>query len=402
MAGRVPIKNPYRPGAANTPLFLAGRESQERILRAILRGAPEIPANYRITGLRGVGKTVLLKHFEEVTKRELNWAVGRLQLEPRHNREDAIVGVLHDLLLDVQAQVSRTESFRQKTEAVISGARSLATMTFEDVTVSLGGSANSKESNLAADLLETARIAVKSGRAGLVLMLDEAQVLVDDKDRDGQHPLSLLIAAVNTLQEQQVPIALVLCGLPTLIANLLKARTYSERMFRGEEVGRLTRDQTREAFLRPLDGTGKEASEDLLNAVMDDVEGYPYFVQLWGAELWDDAVDTSSNVLTSDLLQGLREAIFKRLDHDFYSPRIDSLTPAEQDLLLLTGDCDYPPLRTADIHNVTSRKQGNVNVLMGRLADQGVVYRLQKGLYEYTAPKFHEYLIRRKSRSMWT
>ena len=345
---------------------------------------------------------MLLKHFEEVTKGELNWAVARLQLEPRHNREDAIVGVLHDLLLDVQAQVSRAESLRQKTEAVITGARSLATMTFEDVTVSLGGSANSKESNLAADLLETVRIAVKSGRAGLVVMLDEAQVLVDDKDRDGQHPLSLLVAAINTLQEQQVPIALVLCGLPTLIANLLKARTYSERMFRGEEVGRLTRDQTREAFLRPLDGTGREASEDLVTAVMDDVEGYPYFVQLWGAELWDEAVDTSSNVLTADLLKGLRETIFKRLDHDFYSPRIDSLTPAEQDLLLLTGDCDYPPLRTADIHKVTSRKQGNVNVLMGRLADQGVVYRLQKGLYEYTAPKFHEYLIRRKSRSLWT
>ena len=64
-------------------------------------------------------------------------------------------------------------------------------------------------------------------------------------------------------------------------------------------------------------------------------------MQLWGAELWDDAVDTSSNVLTADLLKGLREAIFKRLDCDFYAPWIDSLIPAEQDLLLLTGDCDY-------------------------------------------------------------
>ncbi len=371
-------------------------------MRAILRGAPEIPANYRITGLRGVGKTVLLKRFEEVTKGELNWAVGRLQLEPRHNREEAIVAILHDLLLEVQAQVSRTESLRQKTEAVISGARALATMTFEDVTVSLGGSATSKESDLASDLLDTVRIAVKSGKGGLVLMLDEAQVLVDDKDRDGQHPLSLLIAAINSLQEQQVPIALVLCGLPTLIANLLQARTYSERMFRGEEVGRLTRAQTREAFLRPLDGTGKEATDDLVSAVMDDVEGYPYFVQLWGAELWEDAIDTSSDVLTVDLLKGLREAIFKRLDHDFYAPRLDSLTPAEQDLLLLTGACEYPPLRTADIHQVTSRKQGNVNVLMGRLADQGVVYRLQKGIYEYTAPKFHEFLIRRRRSTTWT
>lgn len=59
-------------------------------------------------------------------------------------------------------------------------------------------------------------------------------------------------------------------------------------------------------------------------------------------------------------------------------------------------------LRSWTIHKVTSRKQGNVTVLMGRLADQGVVYRLQQGLYEYTAPKFHEYLIRRKSRTVWT
>ncbi|WP_434616267.1 hypothetical protein [Arthrobacter sp. A5] len=134
---------------------------------------------------------------------------------------------------------------------------------------------------------------------------------------------------------------------------------------------------------------------------MDDVEGYPYFVQLWGAELWEEAEDITTDSMTASLLVGLRETIFRRLDHDFYSPTIDSLTPAEQHLLQLTGDCEYPPLRTADIHRVTSRKQGNVNVLMGRLADQGVVYRLQKGTYEYTAPKLHEYLIRRKSRATW-
>jgi len=398
------VKNPYRPGAANTPLFLAGRESQERILRAILRGAPEIPANYRITGLRGVGKTVLLKHFEEVSKSELNWAVGRLQLEPRHNRDDAMVDVIHDLLQTVQANLSRVESLRQRTEAVVQSIRSLATVSYENVSVSLAGTTGAsdpRESRLATDLLETTRVALGAGKAGLILMLDEAQVLVDDKHREGEHPLSLLVAAVNTLQEQAVPIALVLCGLPTLIANLLKARTYSERMFRGEEVGRLTREQTREAFLRPLDRTGKEASEDLIAAVMDDVEGYPYFVQLWGAELWDQSEELASDSMTLDLLLSLRGAIFKRLDHDFYSPRLDSLTPAEQDLLLLTGECDYPPLRTADIHKVTSRKQGNVNVLMGRLADQGVIYRLQKGLYEYTAPKFHDYLTRRKSREVW-
>ncbi len=105
--------------------------------------------------------------------------------------------------------------------------------------------------------------------------------------------------------------------------------------------------------------------------------------------------------LSVELLEATQTDIFRRLDEDFYDTRVESLTPAEQDLLLLTADCEYPPLKTADIHKVSKRSEGNANVLMGRLAEQGVVFRVQKGLYQYTAPKFHEYLKRRKAKSSW-
>ena len=97
----------------------------------------------------------------------------------------------------------------------------------------------------------------------------------------------------------------------------------------------------------------------------------------------------------------MRDAIYKRLDLDFYDTRVVSLRPAEQDLLLLTAQCDYPPLRTSDVRSLTEKKEANVNVLMGRLAEQGVVYRISKGIYEYTAPKFHEYLKRRATKGEW-
>ncbi len=35
---------------------------------------------------------------------------------------------------------------------------------------------------------------------------------------------------------------------------------------------------------------------------------------------------------------------------------------------------------------------------MGRLAEQGAVYRIQKGMYGYTAPTFDDYLVRRAER----
>ncbi len=169
-------------------------------------------------------------------------------------------------------------------------------------------------------------------------------------------------------------------------------------MFRGEEIGRLEPVTAREAFLRPLDGTGVTATPELADRVVADVEGYPYFVQLWGAELWDAATDANIPVLDLPLLAAVEADIYRRLDTDFYEGRVESLTPAEQDLLMSTSACPYPPLKTADIHNNSGKKVGNVNVLMGRLADQGVVYRIQKGQYEYTAPKFDGYLRRRSER----
>ena len=82
----------------------------------------------------------------------------------------------------------------------------------------------------------------------------------DETERDGEHPLSLLIAAGAAIQKTGAPIGLVLCGLPTLATNLLRARTYTERMFRGERVESLDRAGAEHAFVGPLAGTGIAAT----------------------------------------------------------------------------------------------------------------------------------------------
>lgn len=274
----------------------------------------------------------------------------------------------------------------------------LIKVSYEDLEFSLSPSTGEKHKTIVKALFDAAVAADENGASGYLLMLDEAQVLRDGKDRDSEHPLSLLVAAINSLQEAEVPVGLVLCGLPTLRANLMKARTYSERMFRGEEIGRLAADDAREAFVKPLEGSGVAAADDLVDRVVTEVEGYPFFIQLWGAELWDAAAIVGTATLEVGLLDQVEPDIYQRLDRDFYEGRVESLTPAEQDLLMVTAACSYPPLRTADIRGQSPKTEGNVNVLMGRLADQGVVFRVQKGLYEYTAPKFHDYLQRRRQR----
>jgi len=395
------MTNPFRPGAANPPTFLAGRESQEKIFRATLRSAPEIPANLAITGLRGVGKSVLLTKFAELSEGGLSWSVAKEQITPRHNSDSALTALVAGLVRQSTMKLSRLKAAKAHALDLGESIMGLLKITTHDITFSLSSETDANETSLTEMLLTATQESLRAGKNGFILMLDEAQIITDDKDRRGEHPLSLLVAAVNTLQSAGLPIALVLCGLPTLKTNLLKARTYSERMFRGIPVDRLTKTETREAFLVPLHAGGLEADEELITAVLEDVDGYPYFIQLWGASLWDEAQDSGLTRLTVSVLNSIREEIHQRLDHDFFDPRVESLTPAEQDLITLTADCPYPPLKTTDIHARTSRNQGNVNVLMGRLAEQGIVYRIQKGQYSYTAPNFHEYLQRRRSRHLW-
>lgn len=390
-----PGKNPYRPGAATPPLYLAGREPQLLRFPKVLRSAPEIPANVRITGLRGVGKSVLLKELEQLADGQ-GWAVARHQVEPRHNTEEDVSVLLAQVLTAAKDRMSRTRRVRAGVANAVEVGRRLVAVRYEDITFTVGG-AKAQELDVSRNLYDAVEAALDTGHEGFALLLDEAQVIRDETKRQGEHPLSMLIAAVNALQEAGLPLALVVCGLPTLRANLQRARTYSERMFRGEHLGELAGNPgpARDAFVRPLAATGMRADEQLVARVLAEVEGYPFFIQLWGAELWDSARDAGLDQFTTDLLDAIEGDIYARLDEEFYAGRVETLTPSEQDLLLDTANCPYPPLQTSDIRSRSPKSSGNVNVLMGRLTDQGVLYRVQKGVYEYTAPKFHQYLQRR-------
>lgn len=390
-------KNPYRPGAAVQPVFLAGRDQEVRRFRSSLRASPELPANIWITGLRGVGKSVLLQRMEAVAVDD-GWLTSRVQVEPRHNSERELTRLVEDLCTTAQARASRVSRVKEAFTGAISSAAGAIKVSWQDIDLSFG-TGDRKDKSLARTIYDAAAMADRHGYRGYLLMLDEAQVLRDDRSRIGQHPLSLLIAAVNGLQASEIPISLMMCGLPTLRTNLMKARTYAERMFRGEEIDRLTEDEAAEALERPLDETPVTADGTLVERVVDQVECYPFFIQVWGAELWEAAQSAGIDKLDLALLDAVEPEIHRRLDIDFYDGRVESLTPAEQDLLMATAQCPYPPLRTADIHAHSGRTESNVNVLMGRLAEQGIVFRVQKGQYEYTAPRFRDYLQRRALRA---
>jgi hypothetical protein len=384
-------KNPYRPGVGVRPLYLAGREGSLRRFGAMLRAAPEQPASMRITGLRGVGKTVLLEEFADHAS-EAGWEPAFLELQPSHNTDEALRQTLALLLERTRERLSRRERLRKATGRALRAAS--LSVSWEEVLLSVSFGSE-REEDLARELFSAVELALAKGRAGVILLLDEAQLVRDERDRHGEHPLSLLLAPVVALQRRELPLGLVVCGLPTLTGNLQKARSYSERLFRGEEIDSLDPEQALKAFTRPLEQTARTSERKLAQVVVEEVEGYPYFLQLWGSELWDAADLAGVGRVTTKLLQATRPDIYGRLDRDFYEPRIATLTPAEQDLLVASDACPYPPLRSSDLGRASQKTPGNVNVLLGRLVDAGALYRVRKGEYAYTAPKFRDYLLRR-------
>jgi hypothetical protein len=391
-------KNPYRPGVGVRPLYFAGREAPLRRFDAMLRAAPEQPANMRVTGLRGVGKTVLLEMFAEHAQLP-GWEPVFVEPQPAHNTDATIRAARGTSLERTRKRLSRAARLRKAAGKTLrTGSLSVS---WEEVSLSVSfGSA--REEDLAEELFATIKLALAKGRDGVILLLDEAQLVRDERNRHGEHPLSLLIAPIVALQRRELPIGLVLCGLPTLAGNLQKARSYSERLFRGEEIDSLAPEQALEAFERPLEQTTRRADRALAERVAQEVEGYPYFVQLWGSELWDAAEQAKVDRLTLKLLDITRQDIYDRLDRDFYDPRVATLTPAEQDLLLASSQCPYPPLRSTDLTATSKKTPGNINVLLGRLVEAGALYRTRKGEYAYTAPKFRDYLQRRDARQTST
>lgn len=390
----MPTHNPYRPGVGLRPTYLAGRNLLITKFRRSLNSAPDIPANARITGLRGVGKTVLLNRFREEAE-SLGWATIEQEIEPRHSEDTTFFGLIQRLTSELQKRMSTATRLKEMASDAIEVARRAVSVKFEGFEWSLAGDVDATTRNTAEMLFNATKAAVEGKKSGLVVLLDEAQILTDQPGPSGSHALSSLVASISLLQKQGIPIALCLCGLPTLAVNLLSARTYTERMFVGYQVDSLPDYEATEAFTKPLEGSGISAAPDLVSQVIADVNGYPYFIQLWGAELWDAATDAGLHQLNLQTLDATREAIQERLDLDFYAPRVDSLTPAEQDLLLETAECSYPPLRVSDLAKRSDKSSENINVLLGRLVKQNALYRSRKGQYFYTAPKFRDYLLRR-------
>jgi len=397
--------NPFRPGVGKPPPYLADREEQLKRFQRYLDDFPENRRNVRVTGLRGVGKTVLIKEYRKAA-RARGWIVIKRDLTPRLNEEkDFATAITADLEgaiqeLSVAARLGKlVTAARESVSAVIDLG--------EGVKVKIGARKLARQAVLEdriRDAMVKLGVLASKAERGVLFLYDEAHVLYD-RPRAGQFPLSALLSGFVEAQdhEEDLPVMLVMSGLPPLATNLQAARSHSERLFKVEELGNLGLEggpgepsPAAAALTRAVESSEISFPLDVAERVAVDVSGYPYFIQWYGEALWDAADDAGLDVIEPQLYDIAHESIQDGLDTEFFEGRYEEAKRAEQTTLRIAGSLGGESFRVADLVEKFSRlRPGAVQQSLNRLTQSNLIYRVRYGEYAYTAPLFGDFLRRR-------
>ena len=391
------FKNPFRPGAGHMPPYLAGRLEEQREFESLLE-QDVVLKNMVLTGLRGVGKTVLLDTFKPLAFRKgWLWVGTDLSESTSVSETNIAMRLLTDLavvtsplLISESAQLTLGFNAEEK----------LKTLNYPALARLYESTPGLVADKLKRVLEEVWRHVASEPKRGIVFAYDEAQNLADYPARD-QYPLSLLLDVFQSIQRKNIPFMLALTGLPTLFAKLVEARTYAERMFRVVTLGKLNRDDSGDAIKRPIADANcpVRISDESVDLIRDESDGYPYFIQFICKEVYDLFIQQT----TAGEKAGVpMEAITRKLDSDFFAGRWARATDRQRELLvvvaLLQKDEDEFTVQEVVAKSAAVLAKpfsaSHVNQMLVSLCEAGLTYKNRHGRYSFAVPLFDRFILR--------
>src|SRR5918997_1377481 len=321
-----PVRNPYAPGAGQRPPELAGRgrelDAFDVVLERVARGRPE--RSLVLTGLRGVGKTVLLNALRSQAIGRL-WGTGKIEARPDQSIRRPVAAALHMALREVAGRHRDPD----RVDAVLGVLKAFALREPEepgkrtrtaartgprwqpgiDVPAAMG---RADTGDLEIDLVElfgdVASVATDLS-VGVALFIDEMQ---DIPAPD----VSALCAACHELSQTGAP--------------LIAAAEREDVSFTPEAL-------------------------DALYAVSG---GYPYFVQAYGKVTWDAA---PADPITKDDVLVAAPAADAELAVGFFGSRYERATPAERDYMRAMAALGDGPVGTPEVDDSLGRKPSSLS-----------------------------------------
>jgi AAA ATPase domain len=386
-----PVRNPYAPGAGQRPPELAGRDREIRqfevVLERVARGRPE--RSMVLTGLRGVGKTVLLNSFRSMAMQHL-WGTGKLEARPDQSIRRPVASALHMAVRELAPRhraPDRIDQFLGVLKAFAAkDSRAAKVSTWSQLGIDIPAARGRADSgDLEVDLTElfadAASVAGDLG-VGIALFVDEMQ--------DVPAPdISALCAACHELSQNNGPLIVVGAGLPHLPSVLSASKSYSERLFRYVAIDRLDRESADVALLVPAQREGADFEPGALAELYLAADGYPYFVQAYGKVTWDVA---AASPVTAHDVKVAGPIAASELAIGFFGSRYERATPAEREYMRAMAMLGDEPVPTAQVADELGRKPSSVSPARDNLIKKGLIYSSERGLIAFTVPHFGRFL----------
>lgn len=392
-----PLTNPYAPGAGAPPPELAGRDDEMAAFKLLIgrlsAGRPQ--QSLLLTGLRGVGKTVLLNRFQEIGS-DAGWAISFKQVPGERDKQEPFREIIAEQSRRVLYELARDGAVRAIARKAMGVLRSFRpTMSLNPVTgapewsVGVEPVAGVADSGMLGDdladlFLELGALAQAKG-VGVLYLLDEVQYL---RSAD----LSALIMAVHRATQRNLPITIVAAGLPQLPTLAAEAKTYAERLFDFRSVGALDSQAARRALVAPAAEWGVEYEEKALDLILRESDGYAYFLQEWGQKAWNLAPGPK---ITLDDAGAAQAAVTAELDAGFFRIRYDRATERERQYLQAMAELGDGPCQSSSVAaKLGLESPSRVSVFRDNLIRKGLIWSPDRGLLRFSVPHFADFLRR--------
>lgn len=394
--------NPFRPGAGQQPIYLAGRTKEQDIFRQMLKQQP-LSQNVIVTGLRGVGKTVLLETLKPIAQADKwLWTGNDLSESVSLTEERVARRLVVDLstllgpMITISVPQPLAPGFNSNNSPII------RQFEFNDLWSIYEKTPGLVLDKLQAVFLEVSKLIVNAPIRGIIFAYDESQNLADHAAAN-EFPLSLLLDLFSYLQRkhQTQGFMLVLTGLPTLFPKLNEARTYTERMFHVLQLGRLDDVDVRKAIVEPLTITKStlKFADKTIDKIISMSGGYPYFIQFIGKEVFDAWI---GKITVGEAPSVPMNEILEKLDQDFFAPRWVRATDRQQQFMKVIAslpnseeEFSVPEIVKASRELLKSGFTPSHGIqILQALAERGLIYRNRRGSYCFAVPLLARFIQR--------
>lgn len=385
------IDNPYTPNAGAEPEAVVGRDDQlqsfDVLLRRLTRGKTE--QSMIITGLRGVGKTVLLNQFEQKAV-DQGWVIIELEAhknDDQHFRRE-IGPLFHSALLRLSPKKRWSSRFSHAASVIKSftaTAQPDGSLTFGmDIEAAEGYADHGVLSHDLTDLFLAVGEAAKEKGTGAVLLIDEVQFLTK-----GQ--LEAVIGALHKTVQRKLPITMVGAGLPQIAELAGDAKSYAERLFKFPEISNFEDADAKEALARPAEEEGVRFEVEALLEAAKITEGYPYFIQELGYAVWSLAED---HLISRQDILDAEPGYIDKLDTSFFRVRLDRCTEMQTAYLRAMAELGPGPQKANDVAEKMGRTSQNQGPTRAELISMGLLYTPEHGYASFTVPQFDRFMLR--------